>query len=117
MTLIAESLEGELRRAGAKWTVGEFIIASAVSSSIFMLLGQQMGLAIAVGGAVVGAVLPFFVVRKMQARRRRKFEDQLPDAIGRIVNAMRAGFSFQAGVKVVFVSLPEADPVWNLPQI
>lgn len=103
---IAESLDGELRRAGTKWTVGEFIIASAVSSSIFMLLGQQMGLMIAVAGAVLGAVLPFFVVRKMQAKRRRKFEEQLPDAIDMIVNAMRAGFSFQAALKFVGEEIP-----------
>jgi tight adherence protein B len=103
---IAESLDGELRRAGTKWTVGEFIIASAVSSSIFMLLGQQMGLMIAVAGAVLGAVLPFFVVRKLQAKRRRKFEEQLPDAIDMIVNAMRAGFSFQAALKFVGEEIP-----------
>jgi tight adherence protein B len=103
---IAESLDGELRRAGTKWTVGEFIIASAVSSSIFMLLGQQMGLLIAVAGAVLGAVLPFFVVRKLQAKRRRKFEEQLPDAIDMIVNAMRAGFSFQAALKFVGEEIP-----------
>jgi tight adherence protein B len=50
--------------------------------------------------------LPFFVLRKMQANRKKKFEDQLPDAIDMIVNAMRAGFSFQAALKFVGEEVP-----------
>ncbi len=50
-------------------------------------------------GALLGAVAPFIVVRHMQKRRAKKFEEQLPDAIDMIVNAMRAGFSFQAALK------------------
>jgi tight adherence protein B len=103
---IAESLESELLRAGAKWTVGEFVLGSAVSASVFMLIGQQFGLLTAWIGAAVGAVLPFLVVRHMQARRKRKFEEQLPDAIDMIVNAMRAGFSFQAALKFVGEEVP-----------
>jgi tight adherence protein B len=103
---IAESLESELLRAGTKWTVGEFVLGSAVSASVFMLIGQQFGLLVAWIGAAVGAVLPFLVVRHMQSRRKRKFEEQLPDAIDMIVNAMRAGFSFQAALKFVGEEVP-----------
>ena len=103
---ISESLEYELTRAGAKWTVGEFVLGSAVAASVLMLLGQQFGLMTAWLGALIGAVLPFFVLRKMQAIRKRKFEDQLPDAIDMIVNAMRAGFSFQAALKFVGEEVP-----------
>jgi tight adherence protein B len=42
----------------------------------------------------------------MVARRKKKFEDQLPDAIDMIVNAMRAGFSFQAALKFVGDEVP-----------
>jgi tight adherence protein B len=104
---VSESLEYELQRAGTNWTVGEFVIGSAVAASILMLVGQQLGLLIAAIGAAVGLVLPFFVLRKMQARRKRKFEDQLPDAIDMIVNAMRAGFSFQAALKFVGEEIPD----------
>src|SRR5213078_4614435 len=103
---ISESLEYELLRAGASWTVGEFVLGSAVVASVLMLVGQQFGLFAAWIGAAVGAVLPFFVLRRMQARRKRKFEDQLPDAIDMIVNAMRAGFSFQAALKFVGEEVP-----------
>ena len=103
---ISEALEYELQRAGASWTVGEFVIGSAVAASVLMLAGQQFGLLMAWIGAAVGLVLPFFVLRKMQARRKKKFEEQLPDAIDMIVNAMRAGFSFQAALKFVGEEVP-----------
>jgi len=103
---ISESLEYELERAGATWTVGEFVIGSAVAAAVLMLVGQQFGLLTAWIGAAVGLVLPFFVLRKMQSRRKRKFEEQLPDAIDMIVNAMRAGFSFQAALKFVGEEVP-----------
>jgi tight adherence protein B len=103
---VSESLEYELLRAGATWTVGEFVLGSAVAASILMLLGQQFGFLTAWIGTAVGAVLPFLLLRKMQANRKRKFEDQLPDAIDMIVNAMRAGFSFQAALKFVGDEVP-----------
>jgi len=103
---VAEALESELLRSGVKWTVGEFVLGSAVSASVFMLVGQQFGLLIAWIGAAVGIVLPFLVLRHLQTRRKRKFEEQLPDAIDMIVNAMRAGFSFQAALKFVGEEVP-----------
>ena len=103
---VSESLEYELRRAGASWTVGEFVLGSAVAASILMLVGQQFGMLTAWIGAGLGAVLPFVVLRNMIKRRQRKFEDQLPDAIDMIVNAMRAGFSFQAALKFVGEEIP-----------
>ena len=103
---ITESLEYELQRAGVSWSVGEFLLGSAVAASILMLIGQQMGLITAWIGAALGAVLPFLVLRHLQGRRAKKFEEQLPDAIDMIVNAMRAGFSFQAALKFVGEEIP-----------
>ena len=103
---LTEAMEYELRRAGLPWSVGEFLLGSAVAASILMLLGQQMGMLFAWIGAAFGAALPFMVIRHMKRRRQRKFEEQLPDAIDMIVNAMRAGFSFQAALKFVGEEIP-----------
>jgi tight adherence protein B len=46
------------------------------------------------------------VLRAMRKKRQRRFEDQLPEAIDMIVNAMRAGFSFQAALKFVGDEVP-----------
>src|SRR5689334_4531638 len=98
---VSEALDYELRRAGASWSVGEFVLGSAIAASFLLLIGEQWGLFAAWIGALVGAIAPFIVLRMMQANRSRKFEEQLPDAIDMIVNAMRAGFSFQAALKFV----------------
>lgn len=103
---VSDAIEYELRRAGANWSVGEFVLGSAVAASILMLLGQQLFPLMAWIGALLGAVLPFFLLRNMRQRRQRKFEEQLPDAIDMIVNAMRAGFSFQAALKFVGEEIP-----------
>jgi tight adherence protein B len=103
---LTEAIEYELRTAGAPWSVGEFLLGSAVAASILMLLGQQVGILFAWIGAVLGAALPFLVIRTMKKRRQHKFEEQLPDAIDMIVNAMRAGFSFQAALKFVGEEIP-----------
>jgi tight adherence protein B len=103
---VSEALDYELRRAGASWSVGEFVLGSAIAASFLLLIGEQWGLLTAWLGALIGAVAPFIVVRQMQKRRAKKFEDQLPDAIDMIVNAMRAGFSFQAALKFVGEEVP-----------
>ena len=103
---LTDAIEYELRRAGMKWSVGEFLLGSAVAASILMLLGQQLGILAAWIGAAMGAALPFVVLRQMKRRSQRKFEEQLPDAIDMIVNAMRAGFSFQAALKFVGEEIP-----------
>jgi tight adherence protein B len=103
---LTSSLEFELRRAGATWTVGEFLLGSAVTASLLLLLGQTGGPLTAGLGALVGAFAPFAVLRNMRKRRLKRFEDQLPEAIDMIVNAMRAGFSFQAALKFVGDEIP-----------
>ena len=103
---MTSALEYELRRAGAKWTVGEFLLGSAVTASLLLLLGQQGGPLMAGFGAVAGIFAPFAVLQNMRKRRLKRFEDQLPEAIDMIVNAMRAGFSFQAALKFVGDEVP-----------
>jgi tight adherence protein B len=103
---LTSALEYELRRAGADWTVGEFLMGSAVAASLLLLLGQLLGGFAAGMGAAIGALAPFLVLRNMRNHRRKRFEDQLPDAIDMIVNAMRAGFSFQAALKFVGDEVP-----------
>jgi len=103
---VSGALEYELRRAGAAWSVGEFLLGSAVTAALLLLLGQQFGTFAAAIATLLGALAPFMVLRHMRKRREKKFEEQLPDAIDMIVNAMRAGFSFQAALKFVGDEVP-----------
>ena len=103
---ITPLVERMIQRAGVRWSVGEFFIASALLAAIGLLGCQRFGLLVAVPVAAIGLLLPAMVLTVLVRRRIRKLESQLPDAIDMIVNAMRAGFSFQAAMKFVGEEMP-----------
>lgn len=103
---LAAHAELAIERAGLRWSVGEFVIGSALLGVVILLLLQHWGAATAIVGGFIGLTLPWFYI-KLRARRRAKvIESQLPDAVDMIVNAMRAGFSFQAAMKFVGDEMP-----------
>lgn len=57
--------------------------------------------AFAVAGAVAGAWLPRQAARTLRARRMRRFDAQLPDALLALASALRAGASLQAGLRQI----------------
>jgi tight adherence protein B len=99
-------IERAIERSGMRWTVGEFAIASALIASMGLLVGQQFGVAVAIGAATLGLLLPTILLQIQRRRRVARLEEQLPEAIDMIVNAMRAGFSFQAAMKFVGEEMP-----------
>jgi tight adherence protein B len=101
-------MRAELDRAGVKQNVGTFLLIVVVSAALTgfiaaRLLGPIFG---AVMGGI-GAFLPFFVLQQLQKRRFKKFEEQLPEAIDMLVNAMKAGYSLQAAMKFIGDEVPE----------
>ncbi len=99
-------IERAIQRAGVRWSIGEFTIASALIGAIGLLAGQRFGGLIALLLATVGLLLPSLLLRILIGKRLRRLEVQLPDALDMIVNAMRAGFSFQAAMKFVGEEMP-----------
>ena len=95
-----------IERAGMKWTVGEFAIASVLIASMGLLAGQQFGVVVAILAATCGLLLPTMLLQLQRRRRVVRLEEQLPEAVDMIVNAMRAGFSFQAAMKFVGEEMP-----------
>ncbi|MDX3907671.1 MAG: type II secretion system F family protein [Pigmentiphaga sp.] len=63
------------------------------------ILAQSWTMAAA--GAVAGAALPRYVARRLRARRMRRFDEQLPDALLALASALRAGASLQAGLRQI----------------
>ncbi len=102
-------IETAIERAGQHWAVGEFAIASALLASMGLLAAQSFGLIAALSAATIGLLLPTMLLVVMRRRRVHRLEEQLPEAIDMIVNAMRAGFSFQAAMK--FVGEEMAAPI------
>ena len=103
----APALARALQRAGTRFTAGEFVLASALCAALGFGFAQSLGYSVALLAGVVGLLLPAIVVRVMTAQRLRKFEAQLPDALDMLVNAMRAGFSFQAAMRFAGEEIPK----------
>jgi tight adherence protein B len=96
-----ESLRRELERAGSKMSVGEFVLLTVVLAMVGLMIGQRIGLLAApLCAALVGA-LPLVHLRRKQRARLKKFEEQLPEAVDMLVNAMKSGYSLQAAMKFV----------------
>ncbi len=63
------------------------------------------------GAAALGAglLLPLLALRMLQGRRRRKFEEQLPDSVDVMVRSLRAGHPLPVAIAMVSREMP--DPI------
>lgn len=99
-------LAGELERAGMRWSVGEYALLILVCGGIGFLVGQYLDVLLGVPAAAIGAAIPYLLLKRKQRSLLRGFEAALPDAIDMLVNAMKAGYSFQAAMKFIGDEMP-----------
>lgn len=65
---------------------------------------------IAIAAALsLGIGLPLLILNMLRGRRRRRFEEQLPDAIDILVRSLRAGHSIPVAIQTVAQQMP--DPI------
>jgi len=80
-----------------------FLLGFLVFGDITSPRGAGAGLVFGLAGAVAALRAPNFILRLLRERRRHRFNDQLVDALLRMSNALKAGFSlpqaFEAVVK------------------
>ena len=98
----------ELARADLKFKVAEYY-ALVFISTVVLGLGawviQGHPFSILIGG-VVGFFAPRFYVKRQQAARIRRFDDQLGDMLNLMVNGLRAGYSTMQAMEAVSRELP-----------
>jgi tight adherence protein B len=104
---ITEHLQGELRRAGSTRNVGEFVLVVTLCTGVGFLLGERMGVAFGIVLAALAGAAPWQYLKRRQAKRVGKLEEQLPDAIDMLVNALKAGYSIQAAMEFVGREIPQ----------
>jgi tight adherence protein B len=108
---VLQDLELLMEQAGMKGHLPSFIMST---------IGLSVGLGLAtiiftrfmpaaILAAVIGAVLPWMVVRRRRQKRLYAFEEQLPEAIDLLSRAIRAGHPLTAGMKMV--ADETSDPV------
>ena len=104
-----ERISKELVRADLKFKPGEYIalmiIAAGLVGGLLWYLGQK-SILLGVVGAIVGAFLPRLYVKRQQAKRLVKFNEQLPDMLNLMVNGLRAGYSVMQAMEAISRELP-----------
>ncbi len=98
-----EWLRRELQNAGVSNRPSEVILAASVMGLSSYLVGVAVfdNRPIALVFGILAALIPYAWVRRRKRKRLQRFEEQLPEAMDMLVNAMRAGYSFQAGMEFV----------------
>lgn len=104
---LTASIERQIEQAGSKLSVGAFILLSLLCAMIGLLIGRRVGGVILPFLTVAGGAIPYVNLKRLQAARLKKFQDQLPEAIDMLVNAMKSGYSLQAAIKFAGDEMPE----------
>ncbi|MGZ9221887.1 MAG: type II secretion system F family protein [Anaerolineales bacterium] len=98
----------ELARADLKFKVAEYYALVFISIIVLAFVGwllQPSIISVVIGG-VLGFFLPRIYVKRQQAVRLNKFNDQLGDMLNLMVNGLRAGYSTMQAMEAVSRELP-----------
>jgi tight adherence protein B len=107
----AKHLDLLLERANVDMTLGVFILCSGVAGGlgIFLLLivGQPFSVALVLG--LIALVCPYFYLKYITWKRRRRFLEQMPDGLDMMSQSLQAGLGLTQAM--VFVAKEMPDPV------
>lgn len=97
-----DRLQLTMNQANVQFSLGFFILLSLALGFIGYLVGLILAhnsmLALLI--AVCAASLPRLYVRSKKRQRMAQFEKQLPEALGLVARALRAGHAFTSGMKL-----------------
>ena len=108
----ASSLYSQLQSADIKMRPEEFLliwVIVAVLPALFILLISDSLTTVAIIAAVIGAMIPFAIVKIKQKQRVKKFDVQLSYALMLSCSSLRAGLSFTQAMEAISKDMP--DPI------
>jgi tight adherence protein B len=105
----AKKLQVLLIHADSSMSIGGIVLASAGSATGCGLLGFLVlhTILLAGGTALVGAAIPYVLLRMKRARRLNAFNIALPDAIDLMARSLRAGHSMNSSIELIAEQSPE----------
>ncbi len=104
-----DKLSKELAQADLKLKPGEFVALMVIFAVVLGTFGWFIGkgsIIIVLVGAVVGVFLPRLYINGQKKKRLIRFNDQLGDMLGLMVNGLRAGYSVMQAMESVSRELP-----------
>jgi tight adherence protein B len=104
-----ERLARMLEQAGRRTTAYRLVMLSLALSIGSAIAGWIVARwwPVAIAGAILGLVVPYFQVMRARAKRFARFEEQMPDAIDMIQRALKAGHPFGQCLKLVAEDMEE----------
>lgn len=107
---LMEPLKLLLIQADVHWPVGVVILLFFPAIMVGLILGfLKWGVLGGLGGGALGALVPYRILLAKRKRRVKKFEKQLPDALGLLVRGLKAGYAFTSGLQLAANEMP--DPI------
>ena len=104
-----ENIARDLARADLKLKTGEYLAVMIILGFGIGLIGWYIGgrsIILGLVGVIVGVSLPRTYVKRQQAQRLTRFNDQLADMLNLMVNGLRAGYSIMQAMEAVSKELP-----------
>jgi tight adherence protein B len=105
----AKKLQVLLIHADSSMSIGGIVLACAGSAAGCGLLGFLVlhTILLAGGTALVGATIPYVLLRMKRGRRLKAFNTALPDAIDLMARSLRAGHSMNSSIELIAEQSPE----------
>lgn len=106
---MAVMIRNVVHMSGVQLTAGQVVLGSACLG----LLGYVLTVRaipwnfLGVLAGLVAGFLPFGILLLLRAKRLRKLEEQLPEAVDLIARTLRAGHAFTTGLRMVAEEVPE----------
>lgn len=113
----ADAVVLELQQANVQLRVGEYVLARALTGAVALLLialvfrFHPLGLALGVGAAAIGYMVPAVYISMLRRRRIDAIERQLIELAPMLASGLRAGFGLQQAMELAARQLepPIAD--------
>ncbi|GAB4557712.1 MAG: type II secretion system F family protein [Anaerolineae bacterium] len=108
-TSFAERIATNLAQANLKLTVNEYIglHLALIFGSLMLGLIVTRQLASGLALATLAYFVPGFYVKRLQQRRLRQFQEQLPDTLSMLVSSLKAGYGLAHALEVVSQEMPD----------
>lgn len=99
-----EILRGQILQAGLDWSVGRvtmgMLLCGAIAFAVLLKL-PIVPLWMAIGGAWMAALSPYFYILGRRRKRFDKFREGFPDALDSLSRGLRAGYTLVGALEMV----------------
>ncbi|KPK99277.1 MAG: hypothetical protein AMJ90_09565 [candidate division Zixibacteria bacterium SM23_73_2] len=105
----SQNLQRLIDQSGVSIKAGALVLAMlSLGGLIFLIVDHYTNnVLIALVVAIIGGSLPYHLIKMKIRKRRGEFESQLPEAIDLMTNALKAGFSLEASLRMVAHEIPD----------